>query len=289
MAKTTATPDGSSQGADRSIQPGQAEDTWRTALTAIEPNKILVRGYPLDEMMGRLSFGEAIYLLLQGELPTPAIGRLMEALLVSFIDHGATPPSTLASRNTATTGAPLRACVAAGVLGFGRYFGGDITACMKLLDEGLALCRAGKPIRDAAAEVLQPYLDTGEMPPGFGHRYHSRDPRATRLFQMAMELELDGEHIRFIRALDFALQPGPQEGTGAKTPPINIDGAIAATCSDLGLKPDVADALFVISRIPGIVAHALEERERNPPMRQIDPKDHVYDGPSERRLPETRR
>ncbi len=289
MAKTIPSTDGpASQPADGRTPPRPADDNWRTALTSIEPNKILVRGYPLDEMMGRLSFGEAIYLLLQGELPSPAIGRLMEALLVSFIDHGATPPSTLASRNTATTGAPLRACIAAGVLGFGRYFGGDITACMQLLDEGLALCRAGMPIRDAAKQVLQPYLTSGETPPGFGHRFHSRDPRATRLFQMAMELELDGEHIRFIRALEFELQHA-HEADDSKTPPVNIDGAIAAACGDLGLKPDVADALFVISRVPGIAAHALEERERNPPMRQIDPKDHVYDGPSERRLPETRR
>lgn len=293
MAKTIPTPDGpASQPADRRTPTRPQEDNWHTALTAIEPNKILVRGYALDEMMGRLSFGEAIYLLLQGELPSPAIGRLMEALLVSFIDHGATPPSTLASRNTATTGAPLRACVAAGVLGFGRYFGGDITACMQLLDEGLALCRDGMPIREAAAHVLGRYLASGETPPGFGHRYHSRDPRATRLFQMAMELELDGEHIRFIRALEFELQHAHEKddakGAG-RTPPVNIDGAIAAVCGDLGLKPDVADALFVISRVPGIAAHALEERERNPPMRQIDPKDHVYDGPSERRLPETRR
>ena len=69
---------------------------------------ILVRGYRLDELMGRVNFGEAIYLLLTGELPTPSIGRLMDAMLVSFIDHGATPPSTLAARNAATTGASLR-------------------------------------------------------------------------------------------------------------------------------------------------------------------------------------
>jgi citrate synthase len=285
MTKTTS--DAAAHAADRRIQPKTVEENWPTALTAIEPNKILVRGFPLDEMMGRLSFGEAIYLLLQGELPTPAIGRLMEALLVSFIDHGATPPSTLAARNTATTGAPLRACIASGVLGFGRYFGGDITACMALLDEGLAQCRAGKSITDAANDVLKPHFEDGEMPPGFGHRYHSRDPRALRLFQMAMELELDGEHIRFIRALEFALQHAHEKD--GKVVPINIDGAIAAVCGDLGLKPDVAEALFVISRVPGIAAHALEERERHPPMRQIDPKDHVYDGPSERRLPETRR
>ena len=45
------------------------DDRWRTALTCIEPNKIMIRGYPVDEMMGRLTFGEAIYLLLMGEVP----------------------------------------------------------------------------------------------------------------------------------------------------------------------------------------------------------------------------
>ncbi|MEZ5320343.1 MAG: citrate/2-methylcitrate synthase, partial [Vicinamibacterales bacterium] len=71
-----------------------ARERWATALTAIEPNRILVRGFRLDDLMGRVSFGETVYLLLTGELPTPSIGRLMDAMLVSFLDHGATPPST---------------------------------------------------------------------------------------------------------------------------------------------------------------------------------------------------
>ena len=95
--------------------PAGARGKWSTALTCIEPNRILVRGYRLDDLMGRVHFGEAVYLLLTGELPTPSMGRLMDAMLVSFIDHGATPPSTLAARNTATTGASLRGSVAAGV------------------------------------------------------------------------------------------------------------------------------------------------------------------------------
>ena len=271
---------------ERRSQRRTTDDRWRTALTGIEPNKIILRGYPLDEIMGRLTFGEAIYLLLMGEIPSPALGRLMEAILVSFIDYGATPPSTLAARITSTTGAALRACVAAGVLGFGKYHGGDIESCMQFLDTGLEMVRRGTSYRDAAEQIVQRCIDGNEVPPGFGHRFHTRDPRAARLFQMALELEAEAEHIQMIRAVEMALA----HPAGNEHPlPVNIDGAIAAVCGDLGIPPAVADALFIISRVPGIAAQALEERERHEPMRQIDPKDHVYDGPSDRRLPERRK
>ena len=272
--------------AERRMSKRSGDDKWRTALTCIEPNKILVRGYPLDEMMGRLTFGEAIYLLLMGEVPSPGIGSLMEAMLVSFIDHGATPPSTLAARNTATTGASLRACVASGILGFGKYHGGDIESCMHFLDEGLELVRGGSSYREAADVVVERALQSEEGVPGFGHRFHTRDPRAARLFQMALELEAEGQHVQMIRAVEMTLTERDQTGHPL---PVNIDGAIAAVCGDLGIPPPVANALFIISRVPGIAAQAREEFERYKPMRQIDPKDHVYDGPSQRRLPERRK
>jgi citrate synthase len=262
------------------------DDKWSTALTCIEPNKILVRGYPLDEVMGRLTFGEAIYLLFMGEVPSSGIGRLMEAMLVSFIDHGATPPSTLAARNTATTGAATRACVAAGLLGFGKYHGGDIESCMQFLDNGLEMVRRGASYREAAERVVQACEEANETPPGFGHRFHTRDPRAARLFQMALELEIEGGHIQMIRAVEIMLNENVGDDRHL---PVNIDGAIAAVCGDLGIPPSVANALFIISRVPGIAAHVEEERVRQTPMRQIDPKDHSYDGPSERRLPERRK
>jgi citrate synthase len=270
----------------RAQQRRNDDPKWRTSLTCIEPNKILVRGYPLDEMMGRLTFGEAIYLLLMGEVASPAIGSLMEAILVSFIDHGATPPSTLAARNTATTGASLRSCVAAGVLGFGKYHGGDIESCMHFLDTGLEMVRQGASYRDAADRIVERCLQNDEALPGFGHRFHTRDPRAARLFQMALELEVEGEHVQMIRAVEMVITERDQTGSPL---PVNIDGAIAAVSGDIGIPPSVANALFIISRVPGIAAHAREEYERHKPMRQIDPKDHVYDGPSQRRLPERRK
>jgi citrate synthase len=260
---------------------------WRTGVTLIEPNRILIRGYPVDEMMGRASFAETIYLLLVGELPTPAIGRLMDALLVSSIDHGPTPPSSTAARHVATSGAPLRASVAAGVLAFGDYHGGDIEACMQFLNEGLALVREGQTHEAVAAALLSRYGGTDRRIPGFGSRWHTRDPRTARLFQMALELELDGPHMQMVRAVERALAAEAEPGTPSA--PINVDGAIAAVCGDLGLDISIGNALFIISRVPGIIAQAREEMQRERPMRQIDTLACEYDGPPTRRLPETRR
>ena len=260
---------------------------WQTSLTAIAPNKILVRGYPLDEMMGRLSFADAVYVLLMGELPTPAIGRMLNAVLVSSIDHGVTPPSTLAARNVATSGAPLKDCVAAGILAFGPHHGGDIESCMRFLDRGLTLARGGTSFARAAEIIVAEFVDQHEVPPGFGHRYHTRDPRAARLFQMALELELEGEHVRLIRSAERALDA--YKDRFERPLPVNVDGAIAAISADLGFEYELGNAIFLISRLPGLIAHAHEERTRQQPMRQIDPKDHDYVGARDRRLPEGRK
>ena len=261
---------------------------WSTGLTYIEPNRILVRRYRLDEVMGRVNFGEAVYLMLTGELPTPSIGRLVDAMLVSFIDHGVTPPSTLAARNAATTGASLRGSVAAGVLGFGPHYGGDVLACSQLLDDGLALARTGTSIAAAATVLVERMVnDEALPPPGFGHRYHTIDPRATRLLQIAHELEVDQEHTQLIRAIEHALSRHP--ALKDRSLPINVDGAIAAVCGDIGLPSEVADALLIISRVPGLAAHAIEEQSRESPMRIIDPTSYDYDGPSDRRLPDRRK
>jgi citrate synthase len=279
MAKTTAT--------DRRAQARPQTERWQSALTEITPNKILIRGYPVDELMGRLGFAEAVYLLLMGEVPTPAIGKMLNAVLVSSLDHGVTPPSTLAARNVATSGAPLKDCVAAGILGFGPHHGGDIESCMRFLDGGLTMMRGGRSMQQAADAIVTECVERNEVPPGFGHRLHTRDPRAGRLFQMALELELEGEHVRLLRVAERALDARHQHF--GRPLPVNVDGAIAAISADLGFAYELGNAIFLISRLPGLIAHAHEERTRQSPMRQIDPKDNDYDGSRQRRLPETRK
>src|SRR5207253_4200623 len=106
---------------------------WNTAVTRIEPNRVAVRGYDITELMGGVSFGAAVYLILTGELPTPPIGRLMDAILVASIDHGDTPPSALAARTVDSTGASLSGSVAAGIMSINRHHGGALEDCARQL------------------------------------------------------------------------------------------------------------------------------------------------------------
>src|SRR5215470_19488260 len=106
---------------------------WRTALSAIEPNKILIRGYRVQDLMEHCSFGDIIYLTFTGELPTGNEGRIVEMIVVSSTDHSFLAPSIDATRFVASGGVPLQAAVAAGVISLGDHHGGAIEQCAKLL------------------------------------------------------------------------------------------------------------------------------------------------------------
>ena len=247
---------------------------WNTAITRVQPNKVAVRGYDIAELMGRVSVGAAVYLVLQGELPPRAVARLMDAILVSSIDHGATPPSALAARTVASTGASLSASVAAGIMSINRHHGGAIEDCARQL-KAIADLAASESISmdDAATRKLAAMRETGERMPGFGHRLHTKDPRTVRLFELAGEAGVDGVHMRAARAVEQAF------AAAKKSLPINVDGAIGAILADLGMDPAAFNGIFMIARTPGLVAHVIEEQTREKPMRRIDPVNHGYDGP----------
>jgi citrate synthase len=114
------------------------DTSWKTAITEIKPNEVRLRGYRIDELMGEITFAQAIFLALKGEFPPAGVAKLLDAMLVSSIDHGATPPSTLAARTAVSTGAPLNAAIAVGVLSINRYHGAAIYDCMGVLEEGKA-------------------------------------------------------------------------------------------------------------------------------------------------------
>jgi citrate synthase len=258
-----------------------SDSTWKTGITEIKPNEVRLRGYLIDELMGKITFAQAIFLALKGELPDKNVAKLLDAMLVSSIDHGATPPSALAARTVASTGADLNAAVASGVLSINRFHGGAIFDCMGVLNEGLQrVADTKQPIEDVAGPLVVEYKEAKKRIAGFGHRIHTNDPRTAKLFSLAKELGVAGKGVDMILALQKALTK-----TG-KQLPINVDGAIAALLVDLDMPRELANAFFFMARVPGLVAHVYEEQTTQRPMRRIHPTDHEYDGPQKRTLEE---
>lgn len=254
-----------------------SSNSWTTGVTKIKPNEVRVRGYDISELMGKVSFGQVVYLILRGELPNEAIGDLMEAMIVASIDHGATPPSVLAARTVASTGASLSASIAAGILSINDHHGGAIENCACQL--GAIIKRAdGGDLEVAARDQLEEWKQQGRRMSGFGHRVHSDDPRTSRLFELAEIAGTFGEHCHAARAVEGVFK------ANGKSLPINVDGAMGALLADLGFDPKVMNGIFIISRVGGLLAHVTEEQKRCRPMRKIDPVNHDYDGPGDRSL-----
>jgi len=257
-----------------------AETNWKTGLTDIGPNRIRIRGYDIAEIMSRLTYAEAVFLLLKGELPSKAEGELMNAILVSSIDHGASPPSALGARAVVSGGNSLNAAIAGGILVIGDWHGGAIEQAAKILQHWAGKLDGNSTNVEQIAQDLAVWLKEKKIRmPGFGHRIHTADPRTPKLFEIAEKQGYNGKHIRLCLALEKAL--AAQLG---KALPINVDGAIAAVISDMGFDWRLGKAFFIISRVPGLVAHAYEELTREKPVRKLGPLPYEYDGPPDREI-----
>ena len=248
---------------------------WSTSITKIEPNKISIRGYPLADLLGKVSYSQMVYLLFKGELPDENIGKMIEAILVSSVDHGTTPPSALAAITIASTGAEINAAVAGGILAISRFHGGAIEDCMHLLQE-IRKVKSEKDLNSSAAarDVIETFRAEKRRLSGFGHRLHTDDPRTRKLFKLAEEYGIASEFVELALACEKQLAVILD-----KKLPLNVDGAIAALLCELDFDPVFANAFFMIARVPGLVAHIYEEKTRYKPMRKIHPTDVEYDGP----------
>jgi citrate synthase len=256
------------------------EEIWKTAITKVEPNKLLLRGYRIDELIGNISFSQAVFLAINGELPSEKQAKMIDAMLVSSVDHGVTPPSCLSARTIASTGAPLNAALAGGILAISKHHGGAIEDCMKMIQGAVRRKRdTNETEGEIAAILIKEHKGRNKRLSGFGHRIHTRDPRTIKLFQIASDLGIAGEHVGMAKAIEDAM-----EQESGKQLPINVDGAIAALLCEMNFPPELANAFFMLARLPGLIAHVYEEQTRMKPMRYINPKDHEYDGFSERKL-----
>ncbi|MFE7277114.1 citryl-CoA lyase [Streptomyces sp. NPDC057623] len=257
--------------------PDEAALWWATAVSHIEPGSIELRDRPVQDLIGRASLVDVIWLMLRGTTPSPPESALLEAALVAGVDHGPQAPSIAAARMAATCGIGLNNAVATGVNMLGDAHGGAGQQCVEMLTDIRTLHTSGLGWDDAAREVMAAWQSRSRYLPGFGHRFHPVDPRSGPLLGLVRQAVADGvvggDFLDGALAVEEALR---RRRAGARPVPMNIDGATAVIYAELGFAAPLARGLFVLSRSVGILAHAWEEsgqgrRNKGPLPRNVLP------------------
>ena len=257
-----------------------AKKDLTTAISSISPGKIIIKGYNLIDMIGKISFAEMIYLLFTGELPKANEGKMIEAILVCSAEHGMATPSTNIVRSAVSGGVPIQAAVASAITSLGDFHGGAIEKCAEMLQININAARE-KGFAQTASEIVEKSRAQKKRIMGFGHGIHQpQDPRNGRLFEIMGEYGIAMDHVNLALAIEASLKKALN-----KSLPLNVDGAIGAIISDLGIDWRLGKAFFFLGRSAGLTAHAYEYQTNERPMRRAYTWDEVsYTGPEERSL-----
>ena len=229
------------------------QDQRASAISTSNAATILVRGRDLcEELIGRISFTDHVWLLVTGEVPSEAQRRVLDAALVAIAEHGLVP-SVQASRMTlAAAPEAFQGAVAAGLLGCGSVILGAAEDAGHLLHEVVT-----RGISNAG-EVVRQYRAAQRAIPGYGHPLHKGyDPRARRLIEVGKEVGTHGRYAEAAQAVESLLP----EITG-KPLAMNVSAAIPAILLDAGYPLLALKGAPLLARTASLIAHLLEERAR---------------------------
>jgi citrate synthase len=266
----------------------EMRDWWKTSLIDMQPGIIRYRGYAIEDLIGRVTFSQMIWLMTRGELPDPRQARLLDVALMSAVDHGPQAPSIAIARMAATCGVGLNNAMATAVNVLGDVHGGAGEQAVELYESIITRISAGADEAAATDAGLAAFVaEHGKIIPGFGHRFHPIDPRSEPLLSLVDEAAragvVSGKYARVARAIEAALER--QKG---RRIPMNIDGATAVIYAELGFPAPLARGLFCLSRSVGILAHAWEQTQQGGRNKGPIPRKYVpaYDGPAPRAVPQ---
>jgi citrate synthase len=267
---------------------------WNTEIIEVKPNQIMIKGYRIEDLMGRVSYAEMLYLMIMGKLPGKTTGQLIEAVLVAACDQGVISPAITVSRMAVTCGITFNSAIASGMNILGKVHGGAIEDAMVVFYDVVGEAeKKGLSIQEIAKEKSREFKEVKKFMPGYGHPVHQEDPRTTRLWAMSEKAvaagEISGKYVETAHAIYSAMK----ELTG-KHLTINIDASAAAILCELSIPAETASGFICLSRGLGLLAHAYEELKSSKRMKASMPPDLLsqemtYSGPSSRDLPADRR
>ncbi|MCF6123967.1 citryl-CoA lyase [Mesorhizobium sp. M7A.T.Ca.TU.009.01.3.2] len=240
----------------------RGEEWWQTDIIEMRPGVIRLRGYEIQDLIGRVSFPAVIWLMLRGELPGEDQAELLGIALGAAVDHGPQAPSIAIARMAATCGVGINSAMASAINVLGDVHGGAGEQALSFYGDIAVAIDAGMTLNEAVSTRLDRFFaeEKGYVP-GLGHRFHPVDPRAPRLLELTREFAargaVNGRFVDIAEAIEADVARRKR-----KKIPLNIDGATAVIYGELGFPPALTRGLFVLSRSVGILAHAWEQSQQ---------------------------
>ncbi len=258
-------------------------DWWTTDIIDMVPGQIRMRGTPIEELIGTMTFPQMIWLLTRGDMPTKEQAELLECALVAAVDHGPQAPSIAAARMAVTCGLGLNGAMASAVNMLDDVHGGAGEQAVELYSWIDGEVSGGQSLRDSTEHVIDQWQSARtKFIPGFGHRFHKpEDPRAPKLLALVDEAAETGTVSGRIAEIGRSVQAVLNARKG-KPVPMNIDGATAVIYAELGFAGPLARGLFCLSRSVGVVAHAWEQMNQGGRNKGPTPPNYrwTYKGPN---------
>ncbi|MER8866695.1 citryl-CoA lyase [Mesorhizobium sp. M0751] len=241
----------------------RGEEWWQTGIIEMRPGVIRLRGYEIQDLIGRVSFPAMIWLMLRGELPSEEQAALLGIALGAAVDHGPQAPSIAIARMAITCGVGINSAMASAINVLGDVHGGAGEQALSFYGDIAAQLDAGVPLAEAVSARLDRFLvgENGYVP-GLGHRFHPVDPRAPRLIELTRDFAARGVVSGRFADIAERVEAEVARRKGKKIP-LNIDGATAVIYGELGFPPPLTRGLFVLSRSVGILAHAWEQSQES--------------------------
>lgn len=213
-------------------------------------------GYDVfGEVVGALSLSDYLFLLFQGELPTPAQSRTLQSLAVALANAGPRDPAVHAAMCGGVGGSVAASCLTAALAtGAGRHGGArEVFDALKLWAAcGLDLDAWQRELPLAGRD------DDGAWPapdhaPGFDpYRATAATPERQLLDHLA-NLGA-GPRLPWLAQHRTTLEAAAGGG-------LAMTGVAAAAYADLGLAAPKAEMLHLVLRLPGAAVHALEQKD----------------------------
>lgn len=212
----------------------------------------------------RLSRAANFLYMLTGEKPRKEITRNFDVCLLIHAEHSFNA-SAFAARVVASTRAHVYASTGAalGALSGKLHGGANAQVMMNLIS-------IGSP--DKVDEWVRRQLDAKKRIMGMGHAvYRTTDPRAVILRQMSERLGKTTRQPKWYGLTKRVEEVTRREFKRRKGRDIfpNVDLYSASVYYMMGIEPDLFTSVFALARLAGWIAHIVEEKFPEPPVKPM--------------------